>query len=67
MADKPMAYFPASVTCAKCDKLLTIPTNLRRVHDAKTKKRYLEAACHGEVARIGFASSPNATVRVFEA
>lgn len=68
MSPAPMSYIPL-VKCAKCsEKDLTMANGgIRRLHDAKKNQRFIEASCHGEIARIGFAREPGQVVHVFEA
>lgn len=58
----PIHYIP-SVICVKCGNKSV--ENLRRVHDAKTRQRYLVAECHGEKARIEFVTALGAEVKAF--
>lgn len=56
-----VAYMP-TVKCAKCNKLASV----KRVHNPKGNRRYVEASCHGETQQLGFASSPDVVVTLWQ-
>lgn len=63
MADQ-IRFIP-SIRCAKCGNEAV--TDVRRVHEQKTNKRYLVARHHGEQVIVPFAAEPGAEVKVFDA
>lgn len=54
----PMMYIPRA-RCAKCKKDIV----LQRKHQGND--RWLVAECHGQVAHVAFAESPDERVNVF--
>jgi hypothetical protein len=57
----PTHYFPI-VRCAKCGKRVE---RLQRIHDAKTKRRFIRVWCHGERTDVDFVTEINGKHEVF--
>jgi ribosomal protein S26 len=58
-----ISYIPV-VHCAKCGKTVPADHVKRRMSGARgnAQDRYVEASCHGEVARVAFVDKPGREV-----
>lgn len=57
-----MKYMPR-VFCVECGKPAT---NVFRIHESKSNRRYIIVRCHGERQEIEFADQPNTEVRLWD-